>query len=93
LDPSVKESGSFKSSENHISKRGSKLLRKTLYQVSISASIHNPVCKKAYLKKKEEGLSNKSALIVVSRKLLGIIWSVMKNNKPFYIPKYVEAST
>ena len=53
LDPSVVESGKFKGSVHHISKRGSPYLRHALYQAA-NAGIHcNPVLRRVYLGKRK----------------------------------------
>lgn len=90
LDPSVVESGKFKGSEHHITKRGSTYLRHALYQAANSAVRCNPVLKKAYLRKRKEGLTHKAAVCVAARKLVHILHSVVLNKKPFYVPKHAE---
>lgn len=86
LDPSVKESGKYVSNRHHISKRGSPYLRHGLYQAASSAKNCNLICARVYQKKRSEGLTHKAAICVVARKLIHIIFSVWKNNKPFYVP-------
>ena len=91
LDPSVFQSGKFKSSNNRISKRGSSYLRKALYQATIGAISKrkngpaNPVLYEFYTKKKSEGKSPKVAIIATSNKLLRIIYGILKSQKPFSI--------
>lgn len=89
LDPSIVESGKFKGSEHHLSKRGSPCLRKALYQAANSCVRCNPVLRRVYLRKKEEGLSHKAAVCVAARKLVHILYSVAVNKRPFYVPAYI----
>jgi transposase len=89
LDPSVFESGKFKGSEHHITKRGSPYLRHALYQAA-NAAIHcNPVLRKVYLRKRKEGLTHKAAVCVAARKLVRILHSMAVNKKPFYVPAHI----
>ncbi len=89
LDPSVFQSGKFKSTNNRISKRGSSYLRKALYQATIGAiskrknGSANPVLSEFYTKKRSEGKSPKIAIIATSGKLLRIIYGILTSQKPF----------
>lgn len=89
LDPSVFQSGKFKSSNNKISKRGSSYLRKALYQATVagiskrSKGILNPVLYEYYSKKLAEGKPSKVAIVATSSKLLRIIFGVLNNQQPF----------
>lgn len=91
LDPSVFQSGKFKSTNNRISKRGSSYLRKALYQATIDAISNrkngpvNPVLSAFYTKLKAEGKSPKVAIVATSGKLLRIIYGILKSQKPFSI--------
>ena len=90
LDPSVYESGKFKSTNNRISKRGSTYLRKALYQASVagiskrSTGILNPVLYEYYSKKLSEGKPSKVAIVATSSKLLRIIYGIWTSQQPFY---------
>ena len=88
IDPVLKESGKSRR-RYHISKRGSPSLRCALYQAAFAGITHNPVIKAYYKKKKTEGKTHRDAVICCARKLCHIIYSVMKNNKEFYIPPYI----
>lgn len=89
LDPSVFQSGKFKSSNNKISKRGSSYLRKALYQATVvgiakrSSGILNPVLFEYYSKKLAEGKPTKVAIVATSNKLLRIIYGIWSNHQPF----------
>lgn len=89
LDPSVHESGKFKSSNNKISKRGSKYLRKALYQATVAGISKrkngpaNQLLYQFYTKKLSEGKPSKVAIIAASSKLLRIIFGVLNNNHTF----------
>lgn len=92
LDPSVYESGKFKSSHNRISKRGSTHLRKALYQAasagvrkSKKGSPNNSILYDYYIKKTDEGKAKKVAIIAVAHKLLRIIYGMWKNGEFFRV--------
>lgn len=91
IDPSVYQSGTFKASNNKISKRGSTYLRKALYQATCagiykrSNGYANPLLRAYYDKKVTEGKPSKVAIIATSNKLLRIIYGILKSGKSFTI--------
>lgn len=52
IDPTVRQSGEFSATHNHMSKRGSPYLRRALWQASVSVVKHDPALK-AFFEKKE----------------------------------------
>ena len=91
LDPSVYESGKFKSSHNKISKRGSTHLRKALYQAASAGirkskgSPNNSILYDYYIKKVNEGKAKKVAIIACAHKLLRIIYGIWKKGETFRV--------
>lgn len=86
LDPSVYESGEFKGTNNHLSKRGSTYLRWALWIAADRARMFDPVFNEYYLKKRSEGKCHKVAISAVARKLCNVIFSVLTNNRPYACP-------
>lgn len=82
FDPKLCESGQYKGHAK-MSKRGSKYLRKAVYQASFIASQRDPMFKAIYTKQRSRGKAHKVALSHVANKMLHVIWSVLKNNKPY----------
>lgn len=82
FDPKLCESGQYKG-HARMSKRGSKYLRKAVYQASFIASQRDPLFKAIYTKQRSRGKAHKVALSHVANKMLHVIWSVLKNNKPY----------
>ena len=86
IDATVLQSGEFEGTRNRMSKRGSPYLRRALYQAALVASTGknpDPVLRAFYLKKREEGKHHSTCVGAVSRKLCYIIYSVLKENRPF----------
>jgi transposase len=88
IDASVNQSGEFEGSRNRMSKRGSPYLRRALYLASVVAVTGknpDPVLQAFYQKKMAEGKHHSTCIGAVSRKLCYIIFSVLKENRPFEV--------
>ena len=89
IDPSVNESGMFKATEVHMSKRGSKLARRAIFAVALACirtkkdgSAVNPHLY-AYYKKKQESKPKMVAIGAVMHKICNIIFAVLRDNQTF----------
>lgn len=82
LDVRVYQSGTI---ERHgaIRKRGSPLLRYALFQAAEKARIHCPEIAEFYSKKKGEGKHPICALTHTARKILRIVWALLKNGQNY----------
>jgi len=87
IDPSENQSGNKKSSNEKTSKRGSPYLRHALFTAAMVASNNDPVMHDYYIKKRAEGKHHYVALTGIERKLLGIIFHVLKENRDYRPPK------
>ena len=87
VDPSVKQSGEFVGTQNKMSKRGSPYLRRAFFLAANVAAFRDPVLSAYYQKKRAEGKHHYTALGAVSRKLICIVYAVLRDNKP-YVPAY-----
>ena len=83
VNPIVYQSGQYNAQMTRISKKGSKYLRKTLYQIIQPVIEHNPVFKTYYTKKISQGKSHRCAQGHCIRKLLRIIYHLLKTGKQF----------
>ena len=82
LDASVKESGEYRRKQgNHISKRGSKHLRRQLYYAAKTAIMFDPELTAYYQKKKEQGKHYNVIMIAVARKILMRCYAVLKQKR------------
>jgi transposase len=84
LDPSVYQSGNFEGNYK-ISKRGSSILRFAIYHVAQAAVKFDPIFKAYYLKKKSEGKRHRVIIGHVTKKILRVIRSILKNNSIYSI--------
>jgi transposase len=82
LDTSVNQSGTLET-RGHIVKRGSGLLRMTLWQITFAGLRLNPKLYDYYLKKRAEGKHHKVAMVHCVRKLIRTIYHLGVNQLTF----------
>jgi transposase len=83
LDATVFESGAFRGTRQHISKRGSPLLRRALYLAAVNAVQLDPDLATYFRRKQEQGKSYRVALVAASRKRLARIYVVLRDDRPY----------
>lgn len=83
LTPKHKISGTSVKGKTSISKIGSSKLRKALYFPAIVAKNHNPIFKKFTQRLSSKGKPTKVIIVAIMRKLLHIIFGVIKNKTQF----------
>jgi len=88
IDPTVKQSGEFVGTHNHMSKRGSPYLRRALWQAATVAVQYDPALKAFHKKKLAEGKPYMNSIGHVTRKLTNIIFAILRDNQP-YAPRAV----
>jgi transposase len=89
VTPTHRESGSSIRGASRISKKGSPQLRKTLFMAACSAKRHSPHLKAFAEKKQAEGKPAMKILVAIMRKLLHIVFAVLKKKEAFD-PEKVE---
>jgi len=90
LYPTQYQSGnSF--STGRLAQRGIPIAKHALYMAAVASVRHNEQLRKVFMDKVSSGKSKKEALIIVSKKLAVMIYSIVKYNKP-YEPKRVLLS-
>ena len=77
------ESSQYNAQHTAITKKGSKYLRKTLYQIILPVINNNPVFKKYYLLKISQGKGHRCAQGHCIRKLLRIIYHLLETGQSF----------
>lgn len=83
LDPSVYQSGEFEASHTKITKRGSKYLRWAIHQVSSGIWKWDKTFNDYYNKKIKEGKHHYVAIGHIDKKLVRVIFSLLKNKQSF----------
>jgi transposase len=84
IDPTVKQSGQFSGTHNKMSKRGSPYLRRAIWLAATSAIFHDPALRAFYDRKKAQGKHHYTCVGYICRKLINIIFSVLKTNQPYH---------
>lgn len=85
IDPTIFSSGEFEGTQRHISKRGSPYLRKALWMAATGARRWNPDLDAFFVKKLRGGKSYGVAMGALCRKLLGRIYIVLQENRPYEV--------
>ena len=88
IDPTVRQSGEFNSTHNHMSKRGSPYLRHAIFLAATTCSFHNSPLNAYYKKKREQGKHHLTATGAVARKLTTVIYAVLRDSKPYEPKKF-----
>ncbi len=83
LNPRGSRSGSSVFKKTHISKQGRAFLRKLLYMPAIVARKHNPVIRQFCGRLSERRLPQMAIVAAAMRKLLHIVFGVLKHQLPF----------
>ena len=86
IDPIVYKSGEYEG-KSKISKKGNKHLRRVLWIMGVSVSLHNPHFKTYFMKKRREGKPYKMAIMCVIHKLIRTIYSMLINKTHFISPE------
>ena len=93
IDPTMRQSGEYNGVRNRMSKRGSPYLRHAIWLAASSAVLHDPALKLYFQKKRDEGKPYMASVGHVCRKMVSIIYAVMRDNKAYtpYIPNEISA--
>ena len=82
INPRVRQSGQ-RTGASPISKQGSSALRKALYMPALVARRHNPVLRAFCDRLAAKGKHPKQVVVAAMRKLIHLIWGVLKSGRPF----------
>ena len=83
--PTVKQSGTYTSPGAHMSKHGSPYLRKAVWMAARTAVLYDPMFRSYYERKRGKGKNYMIAMGHVTRKMVSVIYAVMKSNTA-YVP-------
>ena len=81
------ENSSAKNNYKRVNSGGNRRLNTAIHRIALYQIRKNELASNYYLKKQSEGKTKKEALRCLKRRLVDIIFSVMKNNKIYQIPK------
>jgi len=82
LYPTQYQSGNS-NSVGRLAKRGIPIAKHALYMAAVASVLHNPQLNKIFRDKVSSGKSKKEALIILSKKIAAIMYSIVKHNKPY----------
>ncbi len=82
LYPTQYQSGNSMS-VGRLAKRGIPIAKHALYMAAVSSVLHNDELRKIFRDKVSAGKSKKEALIIISKKLATIMYSIFKYNTPY----------
>lgn len=88
--PTERQSGTSIHGKPHLSKQGNARIRKALYWPAIVAMHHNPLLRPLAERLRAKGKASKVIIAAIMRKLLHLVFGVLKNQKPFD-PNYQPA--
>lgn len=83
LSPKEKSSGSSVRGKASVCKTGNRRLRKVLYMPALVAMQHNPMVKELAQRLKQKAKHGRLIACACMKKLIHIMFGVIKNNKPF----------
>jgi transposase len=86
LYPKRTQSGKSES-PSHMASHGPALIRGLMWNCAKSAARHNPACTALYKRLIAKGKHKTTAFGAVARKLVQIIYGVLKNQRPFFFPE------
>lgn len=89
VDPTVKQSGDFSGTRMKMSKRGSPYLRRAIWLASTVAAFKDPAIHALYERKRAEGKDHMTVIGHVCRKMVSIIFAVLRDNTP-YVPALIS---
>ncbi len=82
LYPTQYQSGNSLS-VGRLAKRGIPIAKHALYMAAVGSVLHNTQLNKLFRDKVSSGKSKKEALIIISKKIATIMYSIVKYNKPY----------
>lgn len=83
LDVKVNQSGEFTGTKNKLSKRGSPYLRRAIWLAATRAAFCDPTLSVYYQSLRARGKHHLTAIGGVSRKMCNIIYTILKDNRPY----------
>ncbi len=89
LDPSIHQSGQYEGI-SRISKRGNRHLRRVIFLMTLCAVRSHNIFREYFLRRKEEGLPPKKAILATAHKLLRVLYAML-TSKSYFRREVIEA--
>jgi transposase len=83
LDVTVFQTGQYKAPRRRISKRGSPVLRHTIWQMAHRACYQEGDLREYWLRRRGQGLSHRSAVTATAIKLCHITWRILTDRRDY----------
>jgi len=74
-----------------MAKTGDAYLRAALYRIALVGTVHNPVIREHYRRKRAAGKSKMNALGHCMKKALAIVWGVWRSDHDFVVPEGIPS--
>jgi transposase len=91
LNPKQYSSGTSVKGKTRISKTGSSSLRRAFYMPALTAITYNPIIKTFSERLKKAGKKGKLVVCAAMRKLVHIIYGVLKSGQPFNVNRAIRS--
>jgi transposase len=82
VDPSIHQSGQYEGT-SRLSKRGNRHLRRVIFLMTLCAVRSHNIFREYFLRRKEEGLPPKKAILATAHKLLRVLYAMLTNKSYF----------
>jgi transposase len=82
LDPSIHQSGQYEG-RSTISKRGNRHLRRVIFLITLCAVRSKNVFREYFLRRKQDGLPPKKAILATAHKLIRVMFAMLSNKSLF----------
>jgi transposase len=82
LDPSIHQSGQYEG-RSTISKRGNRHLRRIIFLITLCAVRSKNAFREYFLRRKQEGLPPKKAILATAHKIIRVIFAMLSNKTLF----------
>jgi transposase len=82
LDPSIHQSGQYEG-RSTISKRGNRHLRRIIFLITLCAVRSKNTFREYFLRRKQEGLPPKKAILATAHKIIRVIFAMLSNKTLF----------
>ncbi len=88
--PYIQESGTKRASRLEMSHQGNRFARRMLWMIALNAAQRVPEYQAYYQRRLEAGKSKMKSLVAIGRKLLSVIYTILKSGQPYDPQRYLK---